>query len=119
MTHKDLNVWKNGIEMVTEIYKITESFPHTEMYGLTNQIRRCAVSIPSNIAEGAGRFYKKEFIQFLFISLGSLSELETQLIIANNLNFLHKNAFSEFDNKMKIIRQQLLGLVKSLRKNAQ
>ena len=62
--HKDLDVWKNSVLLVTEIYKITESFPQSEIYGLTNQIRRCAVSVPSNIAEGAGRFSNKEFIHF-------------------------------------------------------
>ena len=75
--HKDLEVWKKSMDLVSNIYKITESFPNKELYGLTNQIRRAAVSIPSNIAEGAARNSKKEFIQFLYIALGSLSELET------------------------------------------
>ncbi len=74
------------MDLVSNIYKITEFFPNKELYGLTNQIRRAAVSIPSNIAEGAARNSKKEFIQFLYIALGSLSELETQIIIANRLD---------------------------------
>ena len=86
--HKDLEVWKKSMDLVSNIYKITESFPNKELYGLTNQIRRAAVSIPSNIAEGAARNSKKEFIQFLYIALGSLSELETQIIIANRLEYL-------------------------------
>jgi len=83
--HKDLEVWKKSMDLVSNIYKITEPFPNKELYGLTNQIRRAAVSVPSNIAEGAARSSKKEFIQFLYIALGSLSELETQIIIANSL----------------------------------
>ena len=74
-THLDLDVWKKSMQIVKKIYKITSKFPDTEKYGLTNQMRRCAVSIPSNIAEGAGRNSKKEFKQFLYISLGSISEL--------------------------------------------
>ena len=81
--HKDLEVWKKSMDLVSNIYKITESFPNKEIYGLTNQIRRSAVSVPSNIAEGAARSSKKEFIQFLYIALGSLAELETQMIIAS------------------------------------
>jgi len=87
--HKDLEVWKKSMDFVSNIYKITESFPNKEVYGLTNQIRRAAVSVPSNIAEGAARSSKKEFIQFLYIALGSLSELETQIIIANRLEYLN------------------------------
>ncbi|MFA5010608.1 MAG: four helix bundle protein [Ignavibacteria bacterium] len=84
-THKDLEVWKKSIDLVSEIYEITKSFPKEEIYGLTNQIRRSAVSIPSNIAEGAGRNHDKEFIQFLYIAMGSSSELETQIFICKNL----------------------------------
>jgi four helix bundle protein len=88
MIHKDLEVWKLSINFVTSIYKKTNSFPKEEIYGLTSQIRRAAVSIPSNIAEGAARRNKTEFRQFLYIALGSAAELETQLIISGNLNFL-------------------------------
>ena len=84
-THRDLDVWKKSVSLVTSIYEITKSFPKEEIYGLTNQIRRAAVSVPSNIAEGSARQGNKEFIQFLYIALGSLTELETQLIIARNL----------------------------------
>lgn len=86
-THKDLEVWKKGINLVTEIYSITKSFPKDELYGLVNQIRRAAVSIPSNIAEVAERQNKKEFIQFLYIALGIISELETQIILSQNLYY--------------------------------
>ena len=92
-THKDVDCWKRGIELVTEVYKVTKSFPKDEIYGLTNQIRRASISIPSNIAEGAARNSNKEFIQFLYIALGSLSELETQFIISKNLEYKEEEKF--------------------------
>jgi four helix bundle protein len=88
MTHKDLDVWKAAMELAKLVYLITSKFPKEELYGLTQQIRRSAVSIPSNIAEGAARNSRKEFIQFLHISLGSLAELETQLLLSEKLGFL-------------------------------
>ena len=110
-THRDLDVWKEGIELVVKIYEIVQK------YGLVDQIKRSAVSIPSNIAEGATRNSKKEFLQFLHISLGSISELETQLIIANRLGFLNNN---EVFSLIKRERSKILGLIKYLRgeKNA-
>jgi len=86
-THKDLEIWKDGIKLVTRIYKLTKNFPNEELYGLTSQMRRAAVSYPSNIAEGAARESITEYIRYIYISLGSLSELETQLIISRNLGF--------------------------------
>lgn len=85
-TYKDLIVWQKSIELVKEIYLLTEDFPKEEIYGLTSQIRRCAVSIPSNIAEGKMRTTNKEFSHFLSIAYGSGAELETQLILAKLLN---------------------------------
>lgn len=114
-THKDLDAWKNAISLVTDVYKHTLNFPKEETYGLTSQIRRSAVSIPSNIAEGAGRNHDKEFIQFLYISLASMSELETQMLIACNLEYVSKNALEEFNEKSKIISNQILGLIKYLK----
>ena len=111
-THLDLDVWKKSIQFVKNIYKITSKFPDTEKYGLTNQMRRCAVSIPSNIAEGAGRNSKKEFKQFLYISLGSISELETQLIISTELNYQKDNSLLDELNE---IRKMLFGLIKSIK----
>lgn len=111
-THKDLDVWKKSIALVTLIYEITKDFPQTEIYGLTNQIRRCAVSIPSNIAEGSGRQSDKEFVQFLHIGLGSLSELETQLIIATNIGFLKESTQSDLLMNIEEIRKMLIGLIK-------
>jgi len=114
-THKDLDAWKNAIALVTDIYKITKDFPSDEKYGLTSQIRRSAVSIPSNIAEGAGRNHDKEFIQFLYIALGSLSELETQMIISCNLGFIKQEILDECNEKTKIISSQINGLVRYLK----
>lgn len=85
--HHDLVVWQEGIELVSEIYTLSAAFPRDEIYGLTAQLRRAAVSVPSNIAEGAGRLTKKEFLYFLSIARGSLCEIETQLIIAEKLGY--------------------------------
>lgn len=87
-SYKDLNIWKQSIELVKDVYKISYSFPKEELYVLTSQIRRTVISIPSNIAEGFARFYNKEYRQFLYIALGSCAELETQITIANNLKYL-------------------------------
>ena len=89
-SHHDLDVWKNSIDLVEDIYKLSSKFPKEEVYGLTSQIRRAAVSVPSNIAEGAARQSNKEFIQFLYIALGSLSEVETQVCIALKLGFIER-----------------------------
>ena len=106
-THKDLDVWKEAITLVTAIYKLTADFPDTEKFGLVSQMRRAAVSIPSNIAEGASRGTTKEYIHFLNISLGSLSELETQIIIAHNLEF---TSSTETLKDLEMIRAKLYKL---------
>ena len=113
-THKDLDVWKQSIDFVTEIYRITEGFPKSELYGLTSQIRRAAISIPSNIAEGATRNHKNEFRQFLYISLSSASEVETQLIISNNLNYLEQLKLEEMIMNLNSISRMIQGLIKSI-----
>lgn len=111
-THKDLDVWKKSIDLVRKIYKLTNSFPREEIYRLTNQVRRTAVSIPSNIAEGAARNGRKEFLKFLYISLGSLSEVETQLIIAKKLMYIRD--YNE--NELMEIKKMLMGLINSLKR---
>jgi len=113
LSYRDLEVWKNSMSLVEIVYTITSDFPNEEKYGLISQIRRCAVSIPSNIAEGYMRKNTKEYIQFLYISLGSLGELDTQLEIATRLKFTSKN--EEMNKKTTILRKQLYGLVKSLK----
>ncbi|MFZ1292529.1 MAG: four helix bundle protein, partial [Melioribacteraceae bacterium] len=111
--HKDLKVWQDSIDFVKNIYEITSKFPKDEIYGLTSQIRRSAVSVPSNLAEGAARQTKKEFIQFIYISLGSLAELETQIIIAKEINYVTNIEFDVIVTKLTEIRKMLLGLNKS------
>jgi four helix bundle protein len=111
-THKDLNVWQESIALVTIIYEKTKSFPKDELFALTSQIRRSAISIPSNIAEGAARESNKEFLRFLFISQGSISELDTQLLIACNLTFLSEEDYILIAEKLTSIRKMLAGLIK-------
>ena len=113
--HKKLDVWREGVAFATEIYKITESFPKTEIYGLTSQMRRAVVSIPSNIAEGAARCSDKEFAQFLKISGGSLSEVDTQIEIANNLGYLTQDQKQGLEAKMVSISRKLAGLINKVR----
>jgi len=115
MTHKDLNVWKKGIRFVTSIYKITEQFPKSELYGLTSQIRRASVSIPSNIAEGSARNHNKEFIQFLYIALSSAAEVDTQLIIAENLDFIKHEERTLLSDELTEISKMLQGLIKTIK----
>ena len=115
-THRDLDVWKKSIDLVTLIYKHTADNPKEEMYGLTSQIRRCAVSIPSNIAEGSARTTKKDFSHFLAIALGSAAELETQLIISRNLGFLQDAVLDDLVLELTSIRRMTLGLRKSINK---
>lgn len=93
-TYKDLFVWQKGIEIVSKVYLLTAAFPREEIYGLSSQMRRAAVSIPSNIAEGRSRSTRKDFVQFLRIAAGSLAELETQLIVSQSLKF-GKTEYSE------------------------
>ena len=112
MTHKDLDVWKKSIDLVVKVYKLTEELPRDEVYGLSSQMKRSAVSVPSNIAEGAGRSYIREYIRFLNIANGSLSELETQLILSEKLNFT--NTQDIIENEITDIRKMLYKLKKSL-----
>jgi four helix bundle protein len=111
-THKDLDVWKNGVYLVKIIYVATSDFPKEEMYGLTSQIRRSAVSIPSNIAEGSAKNSTREFIQFLYVALGSTAELETQLLISKDLGYLKDLSVFKDLEKVKI---QLINLIKALK----
>lgn len=112
-THNDLNVWQKSIDFVVDIYMNTNSFPKEEMYGLTSHIRRAAVSVPSNIAEGYGRYSEKELIRFLFISLGSASEIETQLIISHRLKYLDNESFEKLNRNVLEIIRMLSALIKS------
>jgi len=112
---QDLDIWKRGIKTVTEIYELTANFPKQELYGLTAQLRRAAVSIPSNTAEGFARFSNKEYIQFLFVSLGSCAEATTQIIIALNLGYLSREEAEEIKNELNIISKMIMSLIKKLK----
>ena len=97
-SYKDLKIWIKGIELVELIYKVSNNFPRNEQYGLTGQLRRSAVSVPSNIAEGWGRGYNANFLQFIKIARGSLYEVETQLIIANKIQLINQEDFDLIQN---------------------
>ncbi len=112
--YKELDVWKKGIALVVAIYETIKKFPKEETYALADQIKRAAVSIPSNIAEGASRNSKKEFIQFLSIALGSTSELETQIIIAEKVGYIQNGENLRSD--ITIVRKMLNALISSLKK---
>ena len=113
-SYQDLDVWKKAMDLVTEVYTLTQAFPREEMYGLTSQVRRAVVSIPANIAEGWGRKSRKEYIQFLRIARGSLLELETLLLIANNLDYLSKEEIEPTLGRVEEISRMLSGLMSSL-----
>ena len=111
---KNLIVWQKSMELVKNIYDITNSFPNSEIYGLTSQIRRSAISISSNIAEGAGRG-KKEMSHLLTIVIGSSFELETQLILSKDIDYINEQLFSQINANLDEVQKMLFGLQKSLK----
>lgn len=113
--HHKLEAWIKAIQLVTDVYKSSEEFPKEERYGLTSQIRRAAVSIPANLAEGAGRRSSREFAHFLSNSQGSASELETELIIANRLGYLDEATFAKLLAQLERIGRLITGLVRHVR----
>jgi len=108
-----LKAWQLGMDIAVEVYKLTDNFPSEEKFGLISQMRKCSVSIPSNIAEGAARNSKKEFVNFLYISLGSLSELDTQLELANRLEYIDKKKWEQIDDQLIEEDKVLSGLIRS------
>ncbi len=114
--HTELEAWQKGITLVTAVYEATRPFPVEERYGLTSQIRRASVSIPANIAEGAARGTKREFLQFLIIARGSISELETLLMIAKNIGVLPEDSARDLDSQCDLVSSRLSGLITSVRK---
>ena len=112
--HEKLDVWKKAIDFVVAVYRITEAFPKEEKFGLTSQLRRAAVSIPANIAEGSGRMSSKEFAYFLSNSQGSASEVDTELLIANRLTYLPEAKYASLRSALDEIARMLTGLSKSL-----
>lgn len=111
---RDLNIWQKAMEIVEDIYIITKSFPKDEIYGLTSQMRRCAISIPSNTAEGFTRRHNKEYRQFLYISLGSCAELETQIEISFRLKYISQSTEQELLEKTNYIIRMIMNLLKCL-----
>ena len=109
--HKDLIVWQKAIFLVQRLYEITRFFPKDEIYGITSQMRRAAVSVPSNIAEGFGRGHDRELLHFLYMSLGSASELETQLIISRNIQYLSEEQYKELNGLNNEIIRMLTSLI--------
>ena len=111
---RDLEIWKLGKEIVVDVYKVTSRFPKEELYGLVTQMRRAAVSIPSNIAEGFARFHNKEYRQFLFVALGSCAELKTQTEVSFDLAFLNKEIRDQLLEKLDHESRMLRNLIKKL-----
>ncbi len=112
--HKNLDAWKLSMDLVIEVYKETEKFPNHERYGLIDQIRRAAVSIPSNIAEGAARQTKKEFMNYLHIAQASLSELDTQIELARRLSYMDESSRQTVESRMERIDKTITGLIRHL-----
>jgi len=112
--YKDLKAWQRSYDLCLEVYRLTKDFPAEERYGLTSQIRRSAVSVPSNIAEGYGRKTTKEYIQFLYIAYGSTCELETQIKLSGDLQYLNEAALSGLQNNIGEVERIVKGLIKSL-----
>ncbi|MDD3089231.1 MAG: four helix bundle protein [Candidatus Omnitrophica bacterium] len=113
--YKDLDIWKKGVEIADKVYDITEKFPNKEMYGISVQLRRSAVSISSNVAEGFARQYAKEYKQFLFIALGSCAELETQLIISEKRKYLSGEELIALRGEIDHESKMLMSLIKKLK----
>jgi len=111
-SYRDLIAWRKAKTLALDIYVCTKGFPKDEVYGLTSQMRRAAVSVPSNIAEGKGRYSRKEFVQFLYTARGSLFELATQLSIAHDLKYLEVSAFEQLNGTIDDLGRILNGLIK-------
>jgi len=114
-TYRDLIVWKKSMSLVTQIYQLTKTFPREELYGLVSQTRRCAVSVPSNIAEGYGRKSTDDYIRFLQIAISSLYEIQTQIEIALNLRYLTNDKFQSLYESTREIERMLSSLIRKVR----
>jgi len=114
--YKNLDVWKESRKLVSTVYSLAKNFPEEEKFGLTSQIKRASISIPSNIAEGLGRNSKKETRQFVYIAKGSLYEVETQIYLALDLGFLQENQTEEIFNQITTVRKLIIGFIKYLEK---
>jgi four helix bundle protein len=114
---RQLKVWEKSHQLALAIYKVTKEFPREELYGLTSQIRRSSISIPTNIAKGCGRNTDADFARFLQIAMGSASETEYQLILAHDLGFLPKDEHEKLHNDVEEVKRMLASLLKTLRAN--
>jgi len=110
-SYRDLVVWQRAMDLVEDVYRYTRAFPREEMFGITSQMRRCAISVPSNIAEGKGRYSRRELTQFLFHARGSLLELQTQISIAERLRYLDKSSAAHLLNRSAQVGRMLNGLI--------
>lgn len=113
--HRKLDVWKKSLLFAKSVYVVTSRYPSAEIYGLVSQMRRATISVPSNLAEGAARKGKKEFLQFINIAQGSLSELDTQIELSMMLNYISKEEYDELMEALRTISKMLFGLSKSLK----
>lgn len=119
MSHfRTLLIWQKSMTLVTSIYQTTRQFPKEELFGLTSQLRRCSVSIPSNIAEGSGRESDKDYLRFLTISVGSLFELQTQLEIAKNIEYLTKEQFNKQYEDTRELERMLVSFIKKVKERS-
>ena len=116
-SHKDLDVWRAAIDLARDIYELTKSYPKEEQYGIVSQMRRSAVSIASNVAEGAARHGTKEFVQFLYVAVGSASELDTQLEISRAAKLVDAGRIDAVQTQVTRVTMMLRGLIRSLRGN--
>ena len=112
---KELRIWQKGMEIVKDTYLLTKKFPKEELYGLSSQMKRSAISIPSNVAEGFKRYHNKEYSQFLYIALGSIGELETQVIIAQELGFIAKEELEAISEKIDHVSKMTASLINKLK----
>lgn|SRR5690606_27262890 len=111
---RKLTIWKEGIELVKETYKNTKIFPKSEIYGLSNQMQRCSISVPSNIAEGTSKSSTKHFLQYLENALGSAFEWETQLIIAFEIGYISESTFNHLENKIQSIQKMITRFMENI-----
>ena len=114
--YRDLQVWQKAYQLCLEVYRATGAFPKHELYGITTQLRRAAVSIPSNIAEGYGRKTTKEYIQFLYVAYGSICELETQIMLSGDLGYLPRHVLEKLQDGIGEVERMLKALINSLQK---
>lgn len=116
--HKKLDAWKESVTLVTLVYELTRQFPQNEVFGLISQLRRAVISIPGNVAEGAARQTRREFVQFLYIARGSLSEVDTYIEIARKLGYIEKESIFMVDQKLMDVDKIITGLIQAVKRKS-